>query len=271
LSLIAAGKTRFIDFSRTVRDVQSARGMRFPATLAALSLVACSGSNFDLVSAPADSGSTATPTEDTTPVESDAEPIEAEAGASDGGVTTPPCNTTMPAPACTAPGSEYAPQIQYGASSDLTPLVDHNTSHAISYVTERAGRHEKMILMLRRLPAGGATPGRLTLTAYYTPCAGVHVPLGKSRSFDAANVYDGNVSFYFNDDPTFLPLLPAGTRLTFVLSTDSTAYNFQLVGSPTGATPPSGLQWWVRKGTGSWERPGPALPSVQAWLRYCPG
>lgn len=235
---------------------------RLALPLAATFALACSGSNFELGSAPEpvarDTGVVSTPAD------------TGAADPTDTGPTEPVCDVKAPSLACATPGSNYSPQFQYAGVSELTPLVDNHTSHAISYVTARDGRHEKMILRLRRVALTGSTVGRLTLTAYRTPCAGVHVPLGKSRSFDAAAINDGDISFYFNDDATLLPLYPAGTRLTFVLSTDSTAYAFQLIGNESAEGAPASLEWYVKKDDGPWSAPSPARPSAQAWLRDCP-
>jgi hypothetical protein len=245
--------------------------LRTVLPLACLSVVACSGSDFELGTAE-DSGSSTVEDTDGQNPEDVGGATDGNTGARDSGAadTQPPCNTALPPLACATPGSNYAAQFQHNGDTALAHLVDHNTSHAISYVTARAGRHEKMILRLRRGSGAGPNVGTVTLTAFYTPCPGVHVPLGKSRSFPANNV-DGDVSFYFNDTATFLPLFPAGTRLTFVLTTDSTLYSFELLGNATNADAPPSLQWFVKKGSGAWESASPAAPAAQAWLRDCPG
>jgi len=246
--------------------------LRFVVPVASLSLIACSGNNFDLGS-PTSSVDSGAAQDDVGGVPDDAgtEGTDADAG---GNVDSAPvCETAAPPLACAAPSTDYSPQFQYpGGTSPIGPRIDTQHSHAISYVTDRSGRHEKMILRIRRIATGtiAGAAGRLTLTAYRTPCPGVHIPLGRSRSHAAETLYDGDVSFYFNDEYTMLPLFPAGTRLTFVLSTDSTAFAFELVGNPAPTDAPGSLKWYVKKEGGAWNVPAPALPNAQAWLRYCP-
>jgi hypothetical protein len=235
-----------------------------------LCLFGCSSADFEVGSAPdtgvaiaEDSGGTTT--SDTAPrVE---EETGREVGAVDAG---PACDTTAPAVACSEPTSDYAPQFQYAASNAIGPLVDGEHVHAFSYVTARAGRHEKLILNLGRVASTGSIVGRLTLTAYRTPCPGVHIPLGKSRSFSADAISNGDQAFYFNETANLLPAFPAGTRLTFILSTDSTAFAFEVRGNSTGGGAPATLDWQVKKGAaGPWTTPPTAKPTAQAWLRHC--
>lgn len=201
-------------------------------------------------------------------------PADADTADSRPAETTPPCDTTAPATACDADGNYASEFNHYGGPGWLGPRIDGETSHAISYVTSRAGRHEKLILRVRRVATGtGTHAGHLTLAAYRTPCPGVHVPLGKAVVRPAADGADEQeIPFYFTAPETYLPTFPAGTRLTFVLSTDSTAYTFELAGNPMGGgAAPGGLQWFVKKGLGPWTTPSSAVPNASPWIRGCSG
>lgn len=246
-------------------------------------LVGCSSSEFtvargtsDTGSAAGDGGATADGSTDaaTPPIDggnSDASRDDTSTSSIDAAPVDAGCVTTIPAAACAAPPpGAYEQQFAFASYTGLTPRLGREQAHLISYVTSKAGRHEKLIAQLRRVTvdAGGAV-GTISVEAFLMPCPGVLVPLGRVSKLpvnEAGDMY----SFYFRDgDGNALPVLPAGTRLAFQITHDSARYQLELTGNPTPTgTPPQGLQWWTRNPTGDFKLET-ALPSANPWLRAC--
>ncbi len=183
------------------------------------------------------------------------------------------CAAPEPTLACVAPVGPYYEQYNYYGGSWLTPRLGLKGAIAISYELKEDGRHEKLILRLRTIEVNAAgQTGRLTLTAFRTPCPGHHVPLGKASIMQVNVAADGyDYPFYFNTAETELPSFPQGTRLTFVLTSDSTRYAFDLSGNPTPPdAPPQGMQWFHRADTasGGWIQ-GVGIASARPWMRDC--
>lgn len=182
------------------------------------------------------------------------------------------CPAVLPVTACASPPSgPYENQFTFTGYTALTPRINSEVAHAISYVTAKAGRHEKMILTLRRHVADpSGVVGSVTLEAFVMPCPGVLVPLGKSRTLPV-NEGGEQYSFYFREaEGNALPTFPAGTRMAFRITHDSTKYQLELPGSaPTGGTSaPGGLQWWTKKADAPWTLET-SLPSASPWVHAC--
>ena len=98
-----------------------------------------------------------------------------------------------------------------------------NSAYAVSYKLAADGRHDLLRLRLRTIDVNAAgTTGSLKLAAFLMRCPGHFEPLGKAVTIPVLAVPAGeDFVFEFKDSNSLMPAYPLGTRLVFVLTSDS--------------------------------------------------
>ncbi|MBI2393013.1 MAG: hypothetical protein HYV09_25745 [Deltaproteobacteria bacterium] len=241
-----------------------ALGFRSIATLIIGLLAGCSGGDFELASTTQDASSDGGAGSETSVTEGGA---GSDAGSPD---AAPACNTTVPALTCA--GGAYEPQFDLAGTIDpATPRISHSVSHAISFIQTNAGRTEKIALRLRRSDAGTGVDGQLTINVFYVPCENQLVPIS-STTRPAAEIA-GDTSFYFTgpfgSGAQYLPFLPKGSRLLFVIGTTSTRYTWEHATAPRAADDPRGFRFYTKVGTAEWSEAPNRVAAAMSYLRAC--
>lgn len=242
--------------------------MRF-FILTTVAALGCSSANFDVTSAPADDAaavSDSAPGEDaTSPVDSGGG-VSEEAGVMDGG-SVGPCSDMPPTPPCITADADYSHQIDTDRVMGVTKLYK-GREILVHVKMPRAGRFGKLILRMiaEATEVTGPYAGQVTVTAYLRGCTGP-IPIGKSI---LAPQTGEDWMFYFNESSTVLPPLPAGTDLDFVVTTDSTAYRFNMIGANPPSSNPYGLYWGQREGSvGEFMRATGSMLSIMVYTYRC--
>jgi hypothetical protein len=242
------------------------------AVLAAVFVAGCSSASFDI--APGSDGAvgsdTANSVVDTgsTGSSDTGQQGGTEAGSADaGGMPTCP----MPAAPVCAP-LVYEPHHDLYGATPLSSPINAETQHIVSFTMAKKGRIEKVALRLRRTDNGAGVDGTFTVHAFYVPCEGTMISIGKHTK-TAAEV-SGDTTFYFNPDVTggaipYLPWAAAKTRIAFVIETNSTRYSWNLIGTNTPADNPLGHQWGTKTGAGAWVPSKVHVASTMSYIRTC--
>lgn len=253
--------------------------MRLFAFLSVVAL-GCSGSEFAINNGDNTTGDTAT-AEDSAAVVPDSgntSQTDGSPGADAAGPDTamrpdtpPPCATTaVPAVAC-AP-VEYHGHHDIAPTVYLAPALSPNVSHSIAFDLQEQGRIEKIGLKARRNDLGSGVDGTVTVTAYYVPCPGTLIPMGKHTK-PAAEVMDGTV-FYFNPGTTgsvvpYLPFMKKGDRIAFSFETTSTRYTWDLRGAATPGSDPYRFVWSTKAGSAAWSPQAGQFAATMTYINRC--
>lgn len=241
--------------------------LRVFSSITLLSL-GCSGAEFDIASTSdaATRADSANKVADTGAPGSDDGVTSSEAGAPD----APPLDCKTPPMTCASTG-DYVPHHDLAPTGPLAVAITPENKHMVSFLTSRRGRIEKIGLRLRRNENIAGVDGDFTVSAFFMPCEGTLIPIGKHTK-SAAEV-SGDTTFYFNPDSTgglvpFLPFAEKGTRIAFVIETTSTRYHWTM----QTATIPSGNElghaWATKTGAMPW-KVAPQIAATMSYIRAC--
>jgi hypothetical protein len=230
-----------------------------------LATAACSSANFDVAATSADDA--ATPS-DTATVSGD----DSAGGTSDGGNSVvesgvaDACSDLPPTPPCATAMADYNYQIDTPRIAAVGKLYK-GREILLHVKLPRAGRLGKVILRMSAVPSGitPGTNGHVTVTAYRRGCK--PILLGKSMLPPQTGE---DWSFYFDATTTVLPTMPAGTDIDLVVTTDSTAYKFDMIGGGRPSSNPYDLYWGTREGaTGDFDIDSSTVLSCMVWTYAC--
>lgn len=246
------------------------RGMRSFFLVLLAAGMGCSSSNFDVTSASSDDAATAADNavgDDARIYEDSGNSGSAEGGAADGNSAADTCSDVPPTPPCITANNDYTHQVDTPRIAPVTKLYK-GREILLHVKMPRAGRLGKVILRMTAVPSGittGGVNGYVTVTAYRRGCT--PILLGKS----ALQPQTGeDWAFYFNDSTTVLPTMPAGTDVDLVVTTDSTNYKFDVIGSARPSSNPYDLYWGMREGsTGAFTIAGDTVLSCMVWTYAC--
>jgi hypothetical protein len=190
---------------------------------------ACSSSSFDIAQSVADSATTA----DSAVTDSGVTEASSDSGCIDPKPAPPPC---------VAPNADLAAQIDIGGSSPPAQLTKKNQV-GFHMRMPRNGRVGRVIIKMIPQSVGSGAAGTVTLQAFIPTC--VPRPVGKvTLPFSAVDTW----TFEFNNSLTALPALNAGEELTFLLYTDSDAWEFVVSSGPLPSPNTYDLFWATRMG-----------------------
>lgn len=226
-------------------------------------MTGCSSSSFELAGGAADAGDAGSET-----TQADSGTPVGDAGGPD--ALPPACSKDIPPMACA--GGAYEPQFDLpGTYEAATPRIKHGVAHAISFVQTEPGRTEKIALRLRRSDAGSGVEGAFEIRAFWVPCEGTLVPLS-TLSRPSAEIA-GDTSFYFTgpfgSGAQYLPFLPKGSRLLFVIETTSTRYTWEHATAPRVSSDPRDFRLYTKVGTADWTAIDNRVAAAMSYLRAC--
>lgn len=201
--------------------------------------IGCSSASFDIASAPpADSSVADSATTDTGNVSSDTSVAPDGPADADGGCVDP----KPPPPPCIVANSDFAPQIDVPGGSNVETLKS-GTQIGFHLRMPRDGRIGKIVVRMIPQSIGGGSAGSVTLQGFVPGC--IPRPVGKvTVPVTAVDTW----TFDFSGVATALPTLAKNAEITFVLTTDSEAWQFVLSGSTTPSPNPYELYFAKRPG-----------------------
>jgi len=229
----------------------------------------CSSSNFEVGSTASNDAATAAETavgDDARTGEDSGNSGSVEGGAADGNATPDTCSDVPPTPPCIMANNDYTHQVDTPRIAPITKFYK-GREILLHVKMPRAGRLGKLILRMSAAPSGitGGVNGYVTVTAYRRGCT--QIPLGKSMLQPQTGE---DWAFYFNESSTVLPTMPAGTDIDLVVTTDSTAYKFDMIGSARPDSNPYDLYWGMREGsTGAFSIAADTVLSCMVWTYAC--
>jgi hypothetical protein len=230
-----------------------------------LACAACSSSSFQVATAPSDDATLETAVvedsatmrdtsalEDSGPIRSDA-PVPTDGECIDMSAVAP----------CPTASTGFAAQIDTPKEFIVKTFGDL-TQVGMHMRMPRDGRIGQVLMRLSPVVKAAGAPGSLTLQAFIGSCP--PKPLGKvTLPFAAQDQWAFNFA-----DAAALPVIPKGTEVGFVLTTDSVAYEFRLWGGNLPVPNPDELFWALREGAiGDFTRQPVSMLSIKVSTFAC--